>query len=87
MVHFADANDILQTLHLPEELRQVLQTFVVSLSLLIGDDVKVSREAQVMQSVQLNLGKGDLLGPGSDSDTITFSLLLHHMVRKSHRLV
>ena len=82
MVHFADANDILQTLHLPEELRQVLQTFVVSLSLLIGDDVKVSREAQVMQSVQLNLGKADLLGPGSDSDTITFSLLLHHLVRQ-----
>jgi mediator of RNA polymerase II transcription subunit 5 len=82
MVHFADANGILQTLHLSEDLRQVLQTFVVSLSLLIGDDVKVSREGQVMQSAYLTVGKGDLVRPGSDNDVVTFSLLLHHLVKQ-----
>jgi len=84
MEHFADANDILQTLNLSEDVRQVLQTFVVSLSLLFGDDANVSREAQMAQTIQLSLGKGDVLGPGSDTDIITLTLILHHLVCYYH---
>jgi mediator of RNA polymerase II transcription subunit 5 len=49
-------------------------------SLLIGDDAKVAREAQMMHTIQMALGKGDLLGPNSETDIITFSLLLHNFV-------
>lgn len=87
MVHFADANDMLQNFRLSPDVRQVLETFVISLSLLIGDDAKVAREAQMMQSIQLALGKGDILGPSSNSDIITFSLVLQHLVRSSFCLL
>lgn len=80
MVHFGDANDLLQNFRLSSDVRQVLETFVLSLSLLIGDDAKAAREAQMMHTIQLALGKGDILGPSSNADIITFSLVLHHFV-------
>ncbi|KAF8973994.1 hypothetical protein BDZ97DRAFT_1777866 [Flammula alnicola] len=67
LVHFSDV-------------RQVLDTFVMSLTLLIGDDVKAAREAQMMHTIQFALGKGDILGPSSDTDIITLGLLLNCMV-------
>jgi mediator of RNA polymerase II transcription subunit 5 len=84
MVHFSYANDMLQTIRLSTDVRQVLETFVLSLSLLIGDDAKIAREAQMMQSIQIALGKGELLGSNSDTDIITFSLVLNHLVKKSY---
>jgi mediator of RNA polymerase II transcription subunit 5 len=80
MVHFADTSDMLQTLRLSPDVRQVLETFVMSLSLIIGDDAKAAREAQMMQSLQLVLGKSDVLGPSSDADTVTCGLVLHNLV-------
>ncbi|KAF5377593.1 hypothetical protein D9615_005338 [Tricholomella constricta] len=80
MVHFADANDLLQNFRLTPDARQVLETFVISLSLLIGDDAKAAREAQIMHTIQLALGKGNIHGPSSDTDIITFSLVLQHLV-------
>lgn len=80
IVHFADANDILQRLHLSPDLRQVLESFVLSLSVLLRDDDKVSREAQMMHTLQLAIGKGDIMGPNSDSDITTCSLVLHSFV-------
>lgn len=80
MVYFADTNDMLQTLRLSPDVRQVLETFVMSLSLLIGDDAKAAREAQMMHNFQLALGKSDIQGPSSDADTVTCGLLLHHLV-------
>ncbi|GLB36220.1 putative mediator complex subunit Med5 [Lyophyllum shimeji] len=80
MVHFADANDLLQNFRLTQDVRQVLETFVLSLSLLIGDDAKAAREAQIMHTIQLALGKGNFHGPGSETDIITFSLVFHHLV-------
>lgn len=80
MVHFADANDLLHNFRLGSDVRQVLETFVLSLSLLIGDDAKAAREAQMMHTIQLALGKGDILGPNSDTDIVTFSLLLNYLV-------
>ncbi|KII93232.1 hypothetical protein PLICRDRAFT_121648 [Plicaturopsis crispa FD-325 SS-3] len=80
LVHFADANDMLHTLHLSQDVRQVLDTFVMSLSLLIGDDAKAAREAQMMHTIQLALGKGDILGPSSNTDIVTSGLILNHLV-------
>jgi mediator of RNA polymerase II transcription subunit 5 len=80
MVHFADTNDMLQTLRLSPGVRQVLENFVVSLSLIIGDGAKAAREAQMMQSLQLALGKSDVLGPRADPDAVTCGLVLHNLV-------
>ena len=80
MVHFADANSLLQNFRLATDVRQVLETFVLSLSLLLGDDAKAAREAQIMHTLQLALGKGDILGASSNTDIITFSLAFHHIV-------
>lgn len=80
MVYFAEATDILQTLRLSPDVRQVLETFVMSLGLLIGDDAKAAREAQMMHGFQMAIGKGDVMGPSSDADTVTCGLLLHHLV-------
>ena len=82
MVHFADANDMLQTLRLSPDVRQIMETFVMSLSLLIGDDAKAAREAQMMQSLQLALGKNDILCPNSDNDMVTCGLALHYLVSR-----
>lgn len=79
MVHFADANDLLRNFRLAQDVRQVLETFVLSLSLLVGD-AKAAREAQIMHTIQLALGKGNFHGPSSETDIITFSLVFHHLV-------
>jgi mediator of RNA polymerase II transcription subunit 5 len=81
-MHYADANDLLTMMNYQLELnlRQTLEAFVISLSISMGDDVKAAREAQMIQSMQLNLGKTD--ASGSDSDVITFSLLFHQWVGK-----
>lgn len=76
---FANANDLLQ-MRLSPEVRQVLENLVLSLSLIIGDDAKAAREAQMVHSMQLALGKNDILGRGSDADIITCSLVLHSLV-------
>ena len=80
MMHFADASDMLQLLRLTPDVRHVLENFVLSLSLLLGDDAKAAREAQMMHTLQLALSKGDIAGSNSDSDIITCSLLLHNLV-------
>ena len=68
----------------------VLETFLVSLSLLIGDDVtlRAAREAQMMHhttsSSQFQHGKpGEIgiVGPSSETDVITLGLLLNSMVK------
>ncbi|KDR85067.1 hypothetical protein GALMADRAFT_218149 [Galerina marginata CBS 339.88] len=80
MLHFSDVNDLLTNYSLRSDVRHVLDTFVLSLSLLIGDDVKAAREAQMMHTMQFTLGKGDILGPSSDTDVITLGLLLNFML-------
>ncbi|KAG9314425.1 hypothetical protein JVU11DRAFT_5222 [Chiua virens] len=70
MLCFGDANDLLHSVRLSPEVRQVLETFVFSLSLLIGDDAKVAREAQVIHS-QIALGKSDMLGSNLEADFIS----------------
>jgi len=73
---FADVNDILQTCELESETRQMLEQVVLSLSIIIGDDSKAAREAQMMFAI----GKGDILGPNSENDIVTLGLFLNHAV-------
>ncbi|KAG6845781.1 hypothetical protein H0H87_003835 [Tephrocybe sp. NHM501043] len=80
LVHFADANDLLQNFQLTPDVRQVLENFVISLSMLIGDDVKAAREAQMLHTLHLTLGKANIHGSGSETDIVTFSLFFHHLV-------
>ncbi|KAI0673502.1 mediator complex subunit Med5-domain-containing protein [Trametes maxima] len=81
MMHFADANEILQNPRLSPSMRQVLESFAFSLSLLLGDDAKVAREAQMMHTLQLALGKGDaILGSSSETDIVTCTLVLNHLI-------
>ncbi|KAF8168029.1 mediator complex subunit Med5-domain-containing protein [Crassisporium funariophilum] len=78
LVHFGDVTDLLSNYQLAPDVRRVLDSFVVSLTLLIGDDVKAAREAQMMHTMQFALGKGDILGPSSDTDIITLGLLFNY---------
>lgn len=78
-MHYADANDLLMmNYRLEPEVRQMLESFVIALSISMGDDVKAAREAQMIQSMQLSTGKADV--QGSDADVITFSLVFHQWV-------
>ena len=81
MMHFAEASDLLQIQGLMDAVRQELETFALSLSLLLGDDAKAAREAQMVHTLQLAYGKGDIMGPTSDTDLVTCGLILHSFVR------
>jgi mediator of RNA polymerase II transcription subunit 5 len=80
MIYLGDANDVLQSLRLLPELRQVLEGFVLSLSLLMGDDAKAVRDAQMLHAMQLTMGKNDVLGANVETDTVTCGLLLQSLV-------
>ena len=79
MVYFNEVTFLLTHYRLSPEVRQVLDSFVISLTLLIGDDAKAAREAQMMQN-QFALGRGDISGPNSDGDMTTLGLMLNTMV-------
>lgn len=81
MMHFGAVQQVLQIPQLDHDLRAVLESFALSLSMIWGDDAKMAQEAQQMQTLQLSLGKGDILGPNSQSDIVTCSLVLRHLVR------
>ncbi|KAG2120988.1 mediator complex subunit Med5-domain-containing protein, partial [Suillus discolor] len=80
MIYLGDANDVLQSLRLSQELRQVLEGFVLSLSLLMGDDAKAVRDAQMLHAMQLTMGKNDVHGVNGETDTVTCGLLLQSLV-------
>ncbi|KAL1951638.1 hypothetical protein VTO73DRAFT_787 [Trametes versicolor] len=79
VMHLADVHELLQLARLsPPHVRGVLEGFVWSLGMLMGDDAKVAREAQLMH---LSSGKGDtLLGSSSDTDIVTCTLVLNHLI-------
>lgn len=80
MIYLGDTNDALQSLRLSQELRQVLEGFVLSLSLLMGDDAKAVRDAQMLHTMQLTMGKNDVLGTNVETDTVTCGLLLQSLM-------
>ena len=67
--------DLLQNVRLTGGARQVLETFAFSLTMLLGDDAKVARETQMMHTLQHTV-----LGSSSDTDIVTCSLVLNHLV-------
>ncbi|KIJ68368.1 hypothetical protein HYDPIDRAFT_124791 [Hydnomerulius pinastri MD-312] len=80
LIYFGDANELLHSVRLSPEVRQVLETFALSLSLLIGDDAKAAREAQMIHTMQLALGKSDVLGSSPEADSVTCGLLLQSLI-------
>ncbi|KAH9937109.1 mediator complex subunit Med5-domain-containing protein [Fomitopsis serialis] len=81
MIYCAEANDILQIQSLLPHVKQELETFALSLSLMLGDDAKAAREAQMMHTLQLAYGKGDIMGTSADTaDLVTCGLVLHSFV-------
>jgi mediator of RNA polymerase II transcription subunit 5 len=85
-MHFTNVNELLSTAQLPLNVRGALDTFQVSLSLSIGDGAKVAREQQLMQTMQLATGKGDIMGPNSETDIVSCSLALQNLVGINHDL-
>ncbi|KIK71078.1 hypothetical protein GYMLUDRAFT_185434 [Collybiopsis luxurians FD-317 M1] len=79
-LHFQTANTLLQNFRLSHDVRQVLETFILTLTLVLGDDAKLAREAQMMHTMQLTLGKGDIVGSSSTTDLVTLSLTFHTLI-------
>ncbi|KAJ6575197.1 mediator complex subunit Med5-domain-containing protein [Mycena capillaripes] len=80
MVLLADAGSMISHNSISQNVRQVLESFALSLGLLVGDDAKVVPEAHLMHSFQFALGKSDTLGSSSNTDTVSFSLTLNYLV-------
>ena len=82
IVFLSDANELLQSFRLSQDVRHMLETFVLSLSLLIGDDAKAATEAQLLHTLHYSgpFDSGDGIGSSGDADIVTFSLVLHHLV-------
>ncbi|KAJ7110136.1 hypothetical protein C8R44DRAFT_274021 [Mycena epipterygia] len=83
MVILGDASSMISHNSISQDVRQVLESFALSLGLLMGDDAKAAPEAHLMHSFQLALGKSDILGSNSNTDTVSFSLALSYLV--AHR--
>ncbi|KAJ7492546.1 mediator complex subunit Med5-domain-containing protein [Mycena latifolia] len=83
MIILGDAGSMMTHNAISQDVRQVLESFALSLGLLMGDDAKAAPEAHLMHSFQLALGKSDILGSNSNTDTVSFSLTLSYLV--AHR--
>ncbi|THH20641.1 hypothetical protein EW146_g766 [Bondarzewia mesenterica] len=74
MACMEEIRDVLQMFQLSQEVREALEVFVQNLG-----GSSFIRDVQAIRPVQ-SLGKGDILSPGSESDTISCSLMLYHLV-------
>ncbi|KAJ7169957.1 hypothetical protein C8R46DRAFT_949420 [Mycena filopes] len=83
IVVLGDTSSMLSHSSISPDVRQVLESFALSLGLLVGDDAKAAPEAHLMHSFQFALGKSDTLGSSSNTDTVSFSLTLSYLV--THR--
>ncbi|KAJ7786401.1 hypothetical protein B0H16DRAFT_30240 [Mycena metata] len=83
IVVLGDTSSLLSQSSISPDVRQVLESFALSLGLLVGDDAKAAPEAHLMHSFQFALGKSDSLGSSSNTDTVSFSLTLSYLV--THR--
>jgi len=72
---------------LESHVRETLDNFTFSLSLVLGDDAKINREVQMMHSIQMSLGnKTDSLAPTSEYETTAFCLFFDDLKEKGSRL-
>ena len=79
VLYFAEADDLLQHVRIPAPARAVLESFAVSLTMILGDDAKLTRETQMIHTLQ-----STVLGSSSETDIVTCSLVLNHLVRPTH---
>lgn len=86
---FNGANETLVSLRgISPHLKSKLEDMLFHLYDAIGDDSKAAREAQMMQTLQLALGKGDVIGANFDRDIISCGLMLEALVcRPNSRFV
>ncbi|KAF7339404.1 Mediator of RNA polymerase II transcription subunit 5 [Mycena sanguinolenta] len=80
---FGEASSMITHGSISQDVRQILESFALSLGLLIGDDAKAAPEVHMMHSFQSALGKSDTVGSSSNTDTVSFSLALSYLV--THR--
>ncbi|KAF7347766.1 Mediator of RNA polymerase II transcription subunit 5 [Mycena venus] len=67
MVLLSDASSMITHSSISQNVRQVLESFALSLGLLVGDDTKAAPDAHLMHSFQFALGKSDTVGPSSSN--------------------
>ncbi|KAJ6503472.1 hypothetical protein C8R47DRAFT_1250472 [Mycena vitilis] len=80
IVLLGDASSMISHNSISQDVRQVLESFALSLGLLVGDDAKAASDAHLMHSFQFALGKSDTLGSSSNTDTVSLSLALSYLV-------
>lgn len=73
-------HDVLQVVALQDNVRQALDSFLLSLSLLLGDGTKQAEEAEMFASFQLTPGKLETGGPNPSLDLLTGSLIMSRLV-------
>ncbi len=77
MMHLTEANYLLDRIRLSGgERPEILDAFALALMYYLGDDAKVTRETQMMHTLP-----NTMLGSSSESDIVTCSLVLNHLVR------
>ncbi|KAJ3985681.1 hypothetical protein F5890DRAFT_1572792 [Lentinula detonsa] len=79
-VHYQTTNDLLLNFQLLPGLKEVLEHFERQLRKLMGDDAKLAREAQMMHTMQLTIGRGDVVGSSSNTDLVSLSLIFHTFI-------
>lgn len=80
LAYYGEVQNVIHTVRLGEGISGMLENYALSLSMVLGDDAKLAQEAQMIQTLQLSQGKGDILGPNSQSDIVSCSLILRHLV-------
>ena len=78
--YYTEVQNIIHPMRLSDQLLGMLEHYLFSLNMIFRDNAKYAQEAQMMQTVQLSQGKGDILGPNSQTDIVTCSLMLRHLV-------
>ena len=73
-------HDVLQVVALQHDVRQALDSFLLSLSMLLGDGTKQAEEAEMFASFQLTPGKQEPVGPNPSLDLLTGSLIMSRLV-------
>ncbi|KAK7064160.1 mediator of RNA polymerase II transcription subunit 5 [Favolaschia claudopus] len=78
-----DVSTMMTHASISQDVRQVLESFALSLGLLVGDDAKAASDVHLMHSFQLALGKTNTVGSSTNTDTVSLSLTLSYLV--THR--
>jgi mediator of RNA polymerase II transcription subunit 5 len=74
-------HEVLQAVALDENVRQALDSFLLSLSLILGDGTRQADEAEMFASFQLSTpSRHDTTGPNPSFDLLSGSLIMGRLV-------